>query len=265
MLPPGEVNYYYSIDEDEPETRKLVVNDQELNTDVANLLHGAHPGSRLSNLKVTRVNVIQNIIQFNQPLTEAHLASVGCIPRAIPVVLKGRALQKDAWDFFKSVFKDYKPDSAKLLENCFEIDWENTKCEKIIKGDGEAAKTKEYIRTVYEYLRETYKYYAGVSPLGRVMSIGPGTMTELFHHCENFIDGKVIKISDIDLQLIAVNGGKRTNNYLSPDKAIIRSQFIEVLVRLSIDKYFKTKVCETPSEAIELAFETHFLPFFKSF
>jgi len=38
------------------------------------------------------------------------------------------------------------------------------------------------------------------------MSIGPGTMTELFHHCENFIDGKVIKISDIDLQLIAVNG-----------------------------------------------------------
>jgi len=87
MLPPGEVNYYYSIDEDEPETRKLVVNDQELNTDVTNLLHGAHPGSHLANLKVTRVNVIQNIIQFNQPLTEAYMASMNCIPRAAPVVL----------------------------------------------------------------------------------------------------------------------------------------------------------------------------------
>ena len=34
MLPPGEVNYYYSIDEDEPETARFIVNDGVLNTDV---------------------------------------------------------------------------------------------------------------------------------------------------------------------------------------------------------------------------------------
>lgn len=50
--------------------------------------------------------------------------------------------------------------------------------------------------------------------------------------------------------MIACNGGKRTQNYLSPDKALIRCQFIEVLVRLSIDKYYKTKVVETISEAV---------------
>lgn len=59
--------------------------------------------------------------------------------------------------------------------------------------------------------------------MGRVMCIGPGNLTEMLNHCNNFIDGKTVKISDIDLELISCNGGKKVRNDLTPDKAIVRN------------------------------------------
>jgi hypothetical protein len=46
-----------------------------------------------------------------------------CIPRPLPVFLAGREKLKTPWDFFKSVFKDYKPDTDAILNDCFEFDW----------------------------------------------------------------------------------------------------------------------------------------------
>jgi hypothetical protein len=145
----------------------------------------------------------------------------------------------------KSVFKSYKPDSQRLLDECFEIDWLSSKCEKVIKVEEEIQKSHDYLKSIYKKIRETYKYYAGVSPLGRIMCTGSGTISECLSHCEKFIDGKTIKLSDVDLEIIACNGGKRIANWLSPDKGLVRFQFMEVLVRLCIDKFFKTKVVET--------------------
>ena len=71
-------------------------------------------------------------------------------------------------------------------------------------------------------MRETYKYYAGLSPLGRLMSISSPTLAEMLSKCNGFVDQKTIKLSDIDLQVIACNGGKRVSNWLSPDKNLVR-------------------------------------------
>lgn len=68
-------------------------------------------------------------------------------------------------------------------------------------------------------------------------------MTELLGRCPDFIDSKHIKISDIDLGVIACNGGRRGGNPLSPNNALVRFQIIEVLVRLAVDKYIKPGVC----------------------
>jgi len=42
---------------------------------------------------------------------------------------------KTPWDFYKSIFKTYKSDTDKLIDECFETDWPNTKIEKIIKDE----------------------------------------------------------------------------------------------------------------------------------
>ena len=39
---------------------------------------------------------------------------------------------KTPWDFYKSIFKTYKIDNQSLIDELFEIDWANTKCEKIL-------------------------------------------------------------------------------------------------------------------------------------
>lgn len=52
---------------------------------------------------------------------------------------------------------------------------------------------------------------------------------------------------------------------MNPDRQLIRYQFLEVLVRLAITKYYKTKVCPTHEEAVFKLFEEHILPYFRKF
>jgi hypothetical protein len=178
------------------------------------------------------------------------LTNLTCLPRPQAVALAGREALRTPWDFHKSIFKDYRPDTQNLLDECFELDWSHTKCEKMIRGEGESQKVKALMKSVYVHLREGYKYYAGIQPLGRIPCLSPGTLTELFHRCPGFIDNKTIKLTDIDLAVIACNGGMRGANWLNPEKALCRFQMIEVLVRLAQDKYLKTGVAKSCSEAV---------------
>ena len=54
-----------------------------------------------------------------------------CIPRPPPKIWPTKARLRTPWDFFKSVFKDYKPDTEQLRVNCFNFDWNNSKIEKV--------------------------------------------------------------------------------------------------------------------------------------
>jgi hypothetical protein len=41
------------------------------------------------------------------------------LPRPDPNEIGNRKQAKTPWNFSLSVFKDYKPDSSKVLDNCF--------------------------------------------------------------------------------------------------------------------------------------------------
>lgn len=86
--------------------------------------------------------------------------------------------------------------------------------------------------------------------------------------CEGFIDGVTIKLTDVDLAIIACNGGNGGQNRLSPGKVLVRHQIMEALVRLANDKFLakaKPGTVATFKEAVVKAFEEHFLPHFKTF
>lgn len=42
---------------------------------------------------------------------------------------------KTPWDFMNSVFAKYKPDTERILNECFQFDWEKTRIEKLLKND----------------------------------------------------------------------------------------------------------------------------------
>ena len=56
----------------------------------------------------------------------------------------------------------------------------------------------------YKKIRETYKYYAGVSLVNGVPAIGTNVLSE-FITSINLADGKLVKLSDIDVEFIATN------------------------------------------------------------
>lgn len=72
------------------------------------------------------------------------------LPRAEPKQLKGLKRVSTPWDFLNSVFAKYKPDTEKLLNECFLFDWERTRIEKLLKNDDASIVTcKEYLRKNY--------------------------------------------------------------------------------------------------------------------
>jgi hypothetical protein len=79
-----------------------------------------------------------------------------------------------------------------------------------------------------------------VDPAGTIWCIGVNTYTEIFSSCTGFIDNKTFKMSDLDLEFVATNAGQAKANPRNPERQLIRYQLMEVLVRLSIDKFLKS-------------------------
>jgi hypothetical protein len=82
--------------------------------------------------------------------------------------------------------------------------------------------------------------------------------------CPDLVDGTDIKPSDLDLAFVSCNSIKSVWPYC-PDRLLIRFKFLEAVVRLGIDKYYKTKVVDSFVKALEMAFKLNFIPFFKQF
>ena len=132
------------------------------------------------------------------------------MPRPVPFNLAGTLSEKPQWDFRESIFSKYKPDTNKILDGCFETDWEFTKIPKLLKYDpAQIKKLKEYMKANYKGLREVYKYFAGVQAM-RVASLASSGLVEILKHCDKpvgwkagdplkpFIDGRIFKASDVE-------------------------------------------------------------------
>jgi hypothetical protein len=114
------------------------------------------------------------------------------------------------------------------------------------------------------YRRETYKHYSAVGPSGPIPSIGTNVFGDILNNFENdLIDYKSLKLSDIDLEFISTKAGGGKYMYL-PERQIVRFQFLEILVKIAVVKYFRSKIIKNLSQAITKCFDTHFFKFMRS-
>lgn len=73
-------------------------------------------------------------------------------------------------------------------------------------------------------IKETYKNYASYNPNGDIFSISQNPMSELMNNCD-LIDGKSLKIADVDLKFIATCSASAMDykgNNRNPERAIVR-------------------------------------------
>jgi hypothetical protein len=80
MMPPGQVSYYYSVDN---------VNDLDKFSDQIDAMR-VEKAMKLLELNVPKTNIIKNIIQKRLPITQTYLTNMEILPRTERVNLAGR-------------------------------------------------------------------------------------------------------------------------------------------------------------------------------
>ena len=68
------------------------------------------------------------------------------------------------------------------------------------------------------------------------------------------VDGKTFRLSDLDTDIKASTNSTESGS--QNIAAITRNEFVEAMIRIALDKYYRTQICKTEGEAVEkLVFE----------
>jgi len=193
---------------------------------------------------------------------------MNCVPRPGPKGLGNRNKVRTPWDFTLSVFASYKIDSTRLLNDCFEADWNRTKVNRIVKNDEERERFKTYLRSIYKWFREVYKFYSGSDPMNDIFCIGTNVFSDLINGLKQFVDGKYLKLSDLDLERIQTNANEQNSKY-NPKNNLVRHNFLEVFMRMCETKYMKNGAggpeVDSITKAFKVMFDTELFPYFRQF
>jgi len=63
----------------------------------------------------------------------------------------------------------------------------------------------KFLKPRYGLFREAYKHLACLAPAGNVPSLGTNVLSDIMLRCGDFVDYKLLKLSDVDLAFIATN------------------------------------------------------------
>lgn len=110
-----------------------------------------------------------NCISFDcvqKPLFSANFVAQTQIlprtPRQAYIPPKG-AKTKRRFNFATSIFKTYKKDTDRLLEDTFENDFKLGRYPGFIKDTKDLRKTKEVLKKHYRAIKQVYKYFSSYS------------------------------------------------------------------------------------------------------
>ena len=150
MVPPGKITYYFTVDGGDGQ----IADNQPCEPSQSDQFE----------LTIPKVNYIDKITKSNVKIATNFIDTLNVLPRAEPRMLRGLKRVKTPWDFMKSVFAKYKPDTDLLVSQCFLFDWEKTRLDKLLKNDSSnLLAVKDYVMRNYSYLRNVYKVYSGES------------------------------------------------------------------------------------------------------
>lgn len=245
MCPPGKFNFTFSVN-GMPAT---LPKNQE-NIDKVEKTFNLSQNQKIK-LEFSTVNVISNNIKGPDLLS--ILNDTSPLPR-IPLRKYQPVVKKKEWSLADSMFKDYKLDSPELLGRCFEYDWGKCKVPRLIKDVNQLQQVKDILSSRYQVLKEVYKYYSSISPAGEIWSIGQMVFTDICN--ESKLLDNSFRLSDIDFHLKGALF-QEVRNPRSPPNSLVRFQFMEILVRIALDKFFKSGICESQSAAVKVLLDNH--------
>ncbi|CAD8099201.1 unnamed protein product [Paramecium primaurelia] len=249
MVPSGQTQFLFTVIDNQ-----MVSNN--FNQNVFGHLLKLKVNGNIAICQLDNINVIQKLRHYQLMDKKELKALTSILPRTpdplyIPPKLKK---QKRIWTFPISIwFKDFRFENEEFLRKCFEKDWSCSKIMKVVKNLDELNEVKNLLWKDYKMIKETYRWYSSYNPTGDVWSISSNVITD-FSSATELIDNKTLKLSDLDLKFIATCAAsiEYKGNYRNPERALCRYQFMEFLVRVADDKYFKQKQANSMLESVQM-------------
>ena len=151
------------------------------------------------------------------------------------------------WDISNSLFKDYKLLDNKLAIECLEFDWNQSKLPNWIKFQ-EQEELKALLLEHYYEIIETFRFLASQGG-NEYFTIGSNIFTDFLnqgHLIDNFYES-----SDLGVNWNSVIIPKDKRQPYNPGNALVRYEFMEMLVRIANDRYIRNKLCTSIVEAFQ--------------
>ncbi|CAD8122767.1 unnamed protein product [Paramecium sonneborni] len=157
------------------------------------------------------------------------------------------------WSYEISIFKNYQPDNEELIDECFEYDFQSSKINRIVRDPNELLEVKELLREYYPSIFASYKFYASTLIGSSIPCISSNAFFDFIG--QTTVMNDKFRPGDIDLNFISTSNIKDIQYPNVYEKALIRYQFMEVLVRIALDKYTRTGICKSMKLSVLKLFE----------
>lgn len=119
---------------------------------------------------------------------------------------------------------------------------------------------KERVRELYPFIREIYKRLSALGIIGTVFSIGWNVYREFMIQSLNITEKEKLKPDDCDRLFIGVNAGNQRKAQFIPQNGLVRFQFVEILMKAAIKRYFESGDVECELDAIEMMAKSNLYP-----
>ena len=152
----------------------------------------------------------------------------------------------------KSVFKLWKEDTAETAKNCLRHDFKYWKCTKFLKDPEEYKDVTEVIKKHFSSLKEIFLQF--VAKGGDPPDI---KQLDFLEFCQSSgITDDIITASILDIYFTATNF-EESDQGGNDDRALIRFEFLEILVRIVRGKYIETKKMNSLGRGLEKLIVEH--------
>ncbi len=126
---------------------------------------------RITDATITKINYV--MLNPKVDVMKGYEANILTKPRTRdPVYVAPKKKKKRIiWTFPISLMFRWRPDDEELIKKCFEQDWSVGKINKIIKKEDELEQVREYLKSQYKFIKDTYKNFSSFLPVGDVWAI----------------------------------------------------------------------------------------------
>lgn len=189
-------------------------------------------------------------VEMSEYFSHSHLAPFRSvdIPTKHKVYSKKEAEERK-FDKSNSVFRDWREDTPERIKLCCDHDFLNWKLEKFIKVEEEQEKIRNIIKQHMGSLKAIHNYYASAS---NYPYCNESTYNEFLRKLnitnENLFKGIEFKSA----QNKSVPGAQ--------DNHLMRFQFLEIIVRISVQVNRDRPTPVSESESLQYFIETELLP-----